>query len=103
MIGRPPRTTRTDTLFPYTTLFRSRLCIAPSLLGRPVGRLVVDSSDTAVRSAAPVTHGHPFIAQAAPGAAIFIRHRNRWSKCELKGLPHTAPAAGRIFRRHPTA
>src|SRR3546814_3777543 len=25
MIPRPPRSTRTDTLFPYTTLFRSRL------------------------------------------------------------------------------
>src|SRR3546814_21172792 len=30
MIPRPPRSTRTDTLFPYTTLFRSR---------RHVGRL----------------------------------------------------------------
>src|SRR3546814_12234300 len=27
MIRRPPRSTRTDTLFPYTTLFRSR-CLA---------------------------------------------------------------------------
>src|SRR3546814_13275432 len=27
MIRRPPRSTRTDTLFPYTTLFRSRLGI----------------------------------------------------------------------------
>src|SRR3546814_11649594 len=26
MIRRPPRSTRTDTLFPYTTLFRSRIC-----------------------------------------------------------------------------
>src|SRR3546814_10093865 len=26
MIRRPPRSTRTDTLFPYTTLFRSSLC-----------------------------------------------------------------------------
>src|SRR3546814_11993973 len=26
MIRRPPRSTRTDTLFPYTTLFRSRHC-----------------------------------------------------------------------------
>src|SRR3546814_20018589 len=26
MIRRPPRSTRTDTLFPYTTLFRSQLC-----------------------------------------------------------------------------
>src|SRR3546814_9869983 len=31
MIRRPPRSTRTDTLFPYTTLFRSRR-------SRPVGR-----------------------------------------------------------------
>src|SRR3546814_6535570 len=26
MIRRPPRSTRTDTLFPYTTLFRSHCC-----------------------------------------------------------------------------
>src|SRR3546814_13824310 len=31
MIRRPPRSTRTDTLFPYTTLFRSLWC----LLGVP--------------------------------------------------------------------
>src|SRR3546814_13551417 len=29
MIRRPPRSTRTDTLFPYTTLFRSLLLDAP--------------------------------------------------------------------------
>src|SRR3546814_13676461 len=28
MIRRPPRSTRTDTLFPYTTLFRSRYASA---------------------------------------------------------------------------
>src|SRR3546814_6587806 len=28
MIRRPPRSTRTDTLFPYTTLFRSRIAWA---------------------------------------------------------------------------
>src|SRR3546814_10251448 len=28
MIRRPPRSTRTDTLFPYTTLFRSLHCAA---------------------------------------------------------------------------
>src|SRR3546814_3751606 len=34
MIRRPPRSTRTDTLFPYTTLFRSlRMWIADSLAG----------------------------------------------------------------------
>src|SRR3546814_4173624 len=26
MLRRPPRSTRTDTLFPYTTLFRSLVC-----------------------------------------------------------------------------
>src|SRR3546814_1279043 len=29
MIRRPPRSTRTDTLFPYTTLFRSPLSVCP--------------------------------------------------------------------------
>src|SRR3546814_2090927 len=29
MIRRPPRSTRTDTLFPYTTLFRSWLTLSP--------------------------------------------------------------------------
>src|SRR3546814_4391839 len=33
MIRRPPRSTRTDTLFPYTTLFRSD---NPQALGSPV-------------------------------------------------------------------
>src|SRR3546814_11633530 len=36
MIRRPPRSTRTDTLFPYTTLFRSGLV---SLVGRGLVRL----------------------------------------------------------------
>src|SRR3546814_17049017 len=36
MIRRPPRSTRTDTLFPYTTLFRS-LCPEQRLRGGDVG------------------------------------------------------------------
>src|SRR3546814_2628488 len=42
MIRRPPRSTRTDTLFPYTTLFRSGLPDQPVPRGahqRPHGRL----------------------------------------------------------------
>src|SRR3546814_8728744 len=38
MIRRPPRSTRTDTLFPYTTLFRS---------SSPTERLVTDSGTVA--------------------------------------------------------
>src|SRR3546814_12908233 len=37
MIRRPPRSTRTDTLFPYTTLFRSVTAGVP-LLSAAVGR-----------------------------------------------------------------
>src|SRR3546814_2353723 len=36
MIRRPPRSTRTDTLFPYTTLFRSRDLFV-EFLDRPTG------------------------------------------------------------------
>src|SRR3546814_9445799 len=34
MIRRPPRSTRTDTLFPYTTLFRSRIRGLPGVAVR---------------------------------------------------------------------
>src|SRR3546814_13856836 len=42
MIRRPPRSTRTDTLFPYTTLFRSlsaRDAVAAGLLAGPLAML----------------------------------------------------------------
>src|SRR3546814_9464444 len=42
MIRRPPRSTRTDTLFPYTTLFRSdRRGVSPAQPRRP--RVALDS------------------------------------------------------------
>src|SRR3546814_1763103 len=34
MLRRPPRSTRTDTLFPYTTLFRSRPIRTPARVDR---------------------------------------------------------------------
>src|SRR3546814_2467293 len=36
MIRRPPRSTRTDTLFPYTTLFRSRIALGHPAQGKKV-------------------------------------------------------------------
>src|SRR3546814_16407686 len=44
MIRRPPRSTRTDTLFPYTTLFRSRVASRQSLFqlrGQPTRQVTV--------------------------------------------------------------
>src|SRR3546814_8106431 len=36
MIRRPPRSTRTDTLFPYTTRFRSRVLVNCAGVGTPM-------------------------------------------------------------------
>src|SRR3546814_9433043 len=41
MIRRPPRSTRTDTLFPYTTLFRSRIDASIGLAKAPAGAIAV--------------------------------------------------------------
>src|SRR3546814_938148 len=51
MIRRPPRSTRTDTLFPYTTLFRSG-----SLAGRMLAMNFKDKCDS-VRILATVSVG----------------------------------------------
>src|SRR3546814_8471384 len=40
MIRRPPRSTRTDTLFPYTTLFRSLILAAdPVAVGNNIAKI----------------------------------------------------------------
>src|SRR3546814_8509018 len=81
MIRRPPRSTRTDTLFPYTTLFRSadptridawRLrarrgipCALPGLDQYPVG-----AQGRAARTPDQRPSGH---AGAAPGAWLMTR------------------------------
>src|SRR3546814_6002106 len=51
MIRRPPRSTRTDTLFPYTTLFRSLLTCCRSRKQNPV--------DTPIRSGFRSRHTGP--------------------------------------------
>src|SRR3546814_8951795 len=49
MIRRPPRSTRTDTLFPYTTLFRSRVLSAVALSWAITGL----ANDSAIAMARP--------------------------------------------------
>src|SRR3546814_6974144 len=70
MIRRPPRSTRTDTLFPYTTLFRSLL---PVRADREAVRLVAQPLDIEEhrivrrqRELAPVGQ----IESLAPGVAV---------------------------------
>src|SRR3546814_14292667 len=70
MIRRPPRSTRTDTLFPYTTLFRSPRRLAAraaaermaELAGEAVGRTIgyrtrLDSKTSAATRIEVVTEG----------------------------------------------
>src|SRR3546814_5128310 len=47
MIRRPPRSTRTDTLFPYTTLFRSLVAREATRQARGTFRVGVGSSNIA--------------------------------------------------------
>src|SRR3546814_9416335 len=57
MLRRPPRSTRTDTLFPYTTLFRSHPC---SLVSR--AHLIIKKPDVGISkdiSATRLSRGDP--------------------------------------------
>src|SRR3546814_9136065 len=64
MIRRPPRSTRTDTLFPYTTLFRScmeeaeaeqRLAAAPATAADPSAGLYPPKANMRYRGERPLT------------------------------------------------
>src|SRR3546814_1879446 len=72
MIRRPPRSTRTDTLFPYTTLFRS----ARLILTRSSDWSVVPGSDAA---------GEPRDALSARSIAA-TTHRSEEHTSELQSL-----------------
>src|SRR3546814_13731860 len=48
MLRRPPSSTRTDTLFPYTTLFRSHFCLLSRIetsSTAPFGMTTAETSD----------------------------------------------------------
>src|SRR3546814_7361695 len=67
MIRRPPRSTRTDTLFPYTTLFRSGRQILLQLLVRKRGKENTAHRDGIGGKAAADTGGH---ADETPGGEV---------------------------------
>src|SRR3546814_9143195 len=72
MIRRPPRSTRTDTLFPYTTLFRSS---SRHRRVRPSARARHPDTDTAG------SNGRTTMAQAQAARDpndYFVPHHSRW-------------------------
>src|SRR3546814_6265522 len=56
MIRRPPRSTRTDTLFPYTTLFRSHHTPCRSIPPAGRERDSLQATDTRSRRSTPCHH-----------------------------------------------
>src|SRR3546814_15255105 len=66
MIRRPPRSTRTDTLFPYTTLFRSVNAICPGFINTNIFTASLDVPDELKGQANAVIAG--MSAQAQPVA-----------------------------------
>src|SRR3546814_9413110 len=81
MILRPPRSTRTDTLFPYTTLFRS-----PSS-GRRLftGYAIIAYSGT-LSSSKPMNNDAKCVAQASVRPPSADRHRSEEHTSELQSL-----------------
>src|SRR3546814_5022511 len=81
MIRRPPRSTRTDTLFPYTTLFRSHRC------DRREG-IQVRADDRPLEEGRHGARGRTVDGgcAVAPGAAADAGHRSEEHTSELQSL-----------------
>src|SRR3546814_18578704 len=69
MQQRPPRSTRTDTLFPYTPLFPSRRIMSAPLYNRDILALAVATADYL-----PLADAHHRVSKRAPlcGSAIIL-------------------------------
>src|SRR3546814_10596388 len=89
MIRRPPRATRTDTLFPYTTLFRS--AVDP----------VADKRALAEKLGA--THVVDALSATAADEVIEITHGGVDHAIEAVGRPQSAATAVKVLRRGGTA
>src|SRR3546814_5768752 len=81
MIRRPPRSTRTDTLFPYTTLFRSSNPVAESATGALTiadGEIVgADGATFTTERVALVSGDDQYTADAGFAEAMMIEPRKQ--------------------------
>src|SRR3546814_6335212 len=85
MIRRPPRSTRTDTLFPYTTLFVSRRDRADGFVQRLARR-----RDTALHLPwGQWRHRHDRLSASRPGRRRLGSHR-RQGPLEYRSEEHTS-------------
>src|SRR3546814_14135137 len=90
MIRRPPISTRTDTLFPYTTLFRSvdSSVVVPSLTTRPDPSLTVTTAGpvTASRIASVTDDGGAETRDPTAGTVAMGGLRSEEHTSELQSL-----------------
>src|SRR3546814_11258120 len=78
MIRRPPRSTRTDTLFPYTTLFRSRQALQPlQIEQRDTGRFWKGDGAVSLEAREAAAHGLHGKAEIVGNVAPCHRQRDR--------------------------
>src|SRR3546814_9044423 len=80
MIRRPPRSTRTDTLFPYTTLFRSQTLALPKMYQRTTRKSQADQ--VGANPALPGT----FEARSEPKPGNITSSRSEEHTSELQSL-----------------
>src|SRR3546814_5678366 len=74
MIRRPPRSTRTDTLFPYTTLFRSAI-VAPARPSPDAPQQVVGGRGERARQVVDALLLHPVEDGRGPNENIRVPYR----------------------------
>src|SRR3546814_19166885 len=95
MIQRPPRSTRTDTLLPYTTLFRSSRRWCPPRLVQPVWALPEPTrnscgSDGCCRRAVPQQYHPPHLQQEQHRPMRSIEHVEGRQVLDSRGNPTVA-------------
>src|SRR3546814_2052722 len=98
MIRRPPRSTRTDTLFPYTTLFRSE----PGALGIQQPKAENNAADgdngdeVAPETTDKITHGSPLrsypssVRRAWRKEKAMLRDSRRPGRVKMRSEEHTS-------------
>src|SRR3546814_4923817 len=89
MIRRPPRSTRTDTLFPYTTLFRSQFNLSDIRVGRAENPQILGGDIVVVGNSFAKQLFRDFLQLSPLLATVFVRLDGRRSEehtSELQSL-----------------
>src|SRR3546814_5812850 len=99
MLRRPPRSTRTDTLFPYTTLFRS-LCRGARTTAATLGRFLLRHVIDAVTEVVDIVVQELVRCAISSGAwcgTLLFTGRGTFARLVLAGRTFATTGAGRFF------